>query len=178
MGAAAQFQARVTQLESHVARLEYELSQRAARVKELNADKAQLESRLRELEAKQASYNQNDAATQLKRAESRIRDLERELADKELAEKQAAPEGAAPEGQGNAPQPEGAQQFDDLRQIRGIGPSFERSLRSMGVTTFRQIADWSNEEVESIAKQLKTKADRIREQDWVGHAKRLAQGTG
>lgn len=60
-----------------------------------------------------------------------------------------------------------------LRQIRGIGPAFERSLLGLGITTVAQIAALSADEIEHIAPRIKARVDRILRDDWVGQAKRL-----
>jgi predicted flap endonuclease-1-like 5' DNA nuclease len=65
---------------------------------------------------------------------------------------------------------------EDLKVIKGIGPKFEKLLRSAGVTSLLQIAAWSDGDVDAIAKKLGIKAERIRKDDWVGNAKRLATG--
>jgi F-type H+-transporting ATPase subunit gamma len=54
--------------------------------------------------------------------------------------------------------------------IDGIGPVIERKLRDMGVTTFRQIATWTPEDVERFGTQLNFKG-RIEREDWIGQAK-------
>jgi len=65
---------------------------------------------------------------------------------------------------------------DDLKVIKGIGPKYEKLLRSAGVTSLAEIASWSDGDVDAIAKKLGIKADRIRKDDWVGNAKRLGGG--
>ncbi len=63
---------------------------------------------------------------------------------------------------------------DDLKLIRGIGPAFERELKRIGVSSFSQIAAWTPADVESIAKKIKAKPERIRRDNWVGRAAELA----
>ena len=60
-----------------------------------------------------------------------------------------------------------------LRQIRGIGPAFERALLGLGISTLSQIAELSIGEIERIAPLIKARADRIIRDDWVGQAKQL-----
>ncbi|HKO50730.1 MAG TPA: hypothetical protein VJV79_23580 [Polyangiaceae bacterium] len=69
-----------------------------------------------------------------------------------------------------APKPE--EQLS-LRQIRGIGPAFERALLALGISKMSQIAALSEGEIERIAPLIKARADRILRDDWVGQAKRL-----
>jgi predicted flap endonuclease-1-like 5' DNA nuclease len=120
------------------------LEQRDARILELESVRHQLASR--ELAVKELEF------TALTR-EARIRELEKDL---EAARLQA----------GNA--------GDDLKQIRGIGPAFERELRRLGIRSFAQIAAWTPEELDSIAKKIKAKPERIRRDNWVGRAAELA----
>jgi large subunit ribosomal protein L21 len=61
--------------------------------------------------------------------------------------------------------------LDDLQQIRGIGPAFERALHAHGVLTFAQIAAWTEHDISEVAKALGIKASRIHKADWVGSAK-------
>ncbi|GMV49271.1 MAG: Chromosome partition protein Smc [Nitrospirae bacterium] len=63
------------------------------------------------------------------------------------------------------------QQKDDLKQIHGIGPVMERVLNRMGMFTFRQIAQWNDQDVEQMASQLNTFPDRIRHDNWIAGAK-------
>ncbi len=60
-----------------------------------------------------------------------------------------------------------------LRQIRGIGPAFERALLGLGLDTVSQIAALTADEIERIAPLIKARPDRIVRDDWVGQAKRL-----
>ncbi len=60
---------------------------------------------------------------------------------------------------------------DDLDEaIDGIGPVIVRKLTEAGVTTFRQIAQWTPDEVERIGAMLNFKG-RIEREDWIGQAK-------
>jgi F-type H+-transporting ATPase subunit gamma len=54
--------------------------------------------------------------------------------------------------------------------IEGIGPVIERKLHEMGITTFKQIAQWSPEDIERVGEQLNFKG-RIEREDWIGQAK-------
>jgi predicted flap endonuclease-1-like 5' DNA nuclease len=60
-----------------------------------------------------------------------------------------------------------------LRQIRGIGPAFERALLGLGITTVSQVAALDAAEIERIAPLIKARADRILRDDWVGQARHL-----
>jgi F-type H+-transporting ATPase subunit gamma len=54
---------------------------------------------------------------------------------------------------------------DDLEgEIEGIGPVIGRRLAELGITTFKQIAQWTSADVERIE-------GRIEREDWIGQAK-------
>jgi DNA repair exonuclease SbcCD ATPase subunit len=73
----------------------------------------------------------------------------------------------------NQTKPLTAQQKDDLKQIRGIGPAFERVLNNMGIVTFRQVAQWDATTMRQIADKLDTAPDRIKRDNWIASAKKL-----
>jgi len=64
---------------------------------------------------------------------------------------------------------------DDLKKITGIGPSVERKLKTLGVTQFGQIANFSDEDLEKLDEALNFKG-RIQRDDWVGQARSLVAG--
>jgi len=74
------------------------------------------------------------------------------------------------------PQPTAAAEADDLRKIKGVGPKLVALLHSLGVTTYAQIAAWSDADIDGIDAQLGTFAGRIRRDSWVEQAKFLAAG--
>lgn len=61
---------------------------------------------------------------------------------------------------------------DDLKRISGIGPAIERVLHANGITTFRQIAEWSEIDIDRVATQLGAFRDRIRREGWTDQARR------
>jgi predicted flap endonuclease-1-like 5' DNA nuclease len=61
----------------------------------------------------------------------------------------------------------------DLQAVKGIGPKIEKQLKAHGITDVRQIAEWTAEDIEAVAKKIGVKAARIRKDDWVGGAKRI-----
>ncbi|QZD94873.1 hypothetical protein [Qipengyuania gelatinilytica] len=65
---------------------------------------------------------------------------------------------------------------DDLTRIKGVGPKLAALLESLGVTSFAQIADWDDAEIDRIDAQLGRFEGRIRRDDWVGQARLLADG--
>jgi predicted flap endonuclease-1-like 5' DNA nuclease len=62
---------------------------------------------------------------------------------------------------------------DDLKRIAGIGPSFERGLHAAGITSFKQIAEWTPDDVENIALKLRIVAKRIVRDRWIENARQL-----
>lgn len=62
---------------------------------------------------------------------------------------------------------------DDLKLIVGIGPVIERMLYQLGIGTFRQIARWSERDVDEIDARLPEFPGRIRRDAWVAQARAL-----
>jgi predicted flap endonuclease-1-like 5' DNA nuclease len=62
---------------------------------------------------------------------------------------------------------------DDLKLIVGVGPMLERMLYQLGVTTYRQIARWSEHEIDEYDRRLPEFPGRIRRDAWVTQAKAL-----
>jgi NADH-quinone oxidoreductase subunit E len=84
----------------------------------------------------------------------------------------------------SAPKPEAAPKAsvaavstgpDDLKQLSGVGPALEKKLHAAGVTTFAQIAAWSDAEVAAMDEQMGFRG-RIARDGWVAQAKILAAG--
>ncbi len=66
-------------------------------------------------------------------------------------------------------------QADNLCRIKGIGFVIEEKLHNLGVFHFDQIAAWSEKEIEWIDSHLAF-SGRIKREDWIGQAKKLASG--
>jgi len=60
---------------------------------------------------------------------------------------------------------------DNLRRINGIGAVLNRKLRKLGITTFSQIAEWTDDDIDWIARAIGTFAARIRRENWIEQAK-------
>ena len=82
------------------------------------------------------------------------------------AAKKAAPAKA------EAPAATGA---DDLKKLSGVGPALEKKLNEAGVTSFEQIAAWTDADVEAFGEKLSFKG-RIEREGWIEQAKELAKG--
>jgi NADH-quinone oxidoreductase subunit E len=65
---------------------------------------------------------------------------------------------------------------DDLKLIWGVGPAFEKLLNKTGVWHFDQIASWSTADIDHVDALLKGFHGRIRRDEWVKQAKKLATG--
>lgn len=62
---------------------------------------------------------------------------------------------------------------DDLTKIKGVGEKIEKSLNELGIYTYEEIANWNEENIDFINKNVAFKGRTSRE-DWVKHAKILA----
>ncbi len=62
---------------------------------------------------------------------------------------------------------------DDLKLIVGVGPVLERMLHQLGVTTYRQIARWSERDIDDFDAKLPEFPGRIRRDGWVTQAREL-----
>ena len=65
---------------------------------------------------------------------------------------------------------------DDLKLIWGVGPAFEKLLNKTGVWHFDQIASWTSQDIDHVDALLKGFHGRIRRDDWVSQARKLASG--
>ncbi|WP_298975032.1 50S ribosomal protein L21 [uncultured Roseobacter sp.] len=97
----------------------------------------------------------------------------------------AAPKKAAPkkaEAKADAPKAKAAPKAakadagaDDLKKLSGVGPALEKKLIEGGVTSFAQIAAWTEEDVAAMDEKLSFKG-RIEREGWIEQAKELAKG--
>jgi predicted flap endonuclease-1-like 5' DNA nuclease len=77
----------------------------------------------------------------------------------------------------HAPPPllDGPNAPDDLKLIVGIGPVLERMLHQLGIATYRQIARWSDRDIDEFDARLAEFPGRIRRDAWVTQARALHQ---
>ena len=74
----------------------------------------------------------------------------------------------------NAPPPFfGVGAPDDLKLIVGVGPVLERMLQQLGITTYRQIARWTERDIDEFDAKLPEFPGRIRRDAWVTQARAL-----
>ncbi|TCP40894.1 50S ribosomal protein L21 [Rhodovulum marinum] len=64
---------------------------------------------------------------------------------------------------------------NDLKQLSGVGPALEKKLHEAGVTSFAQIAAWTDADIAEMDEKLSFKG-RIEREGWVEQAKKLADG--
>lgn len=64
---------------------------------------------------------------------------------------------------------------DDLVRIHGIGPKIARLLTSMGITSYRQVARFTPEDVAIVNEALEVFPGRIERDDWMASARELHQ---
>ena len=86
----------------------------------------------------------------------------------------AVDEPAASESAAAAPTAEAG--GDDLTAIKGLGKVKAARLVAAGVTSYAQIAAWTEEDVAEMGLISNTSPGQIRREDWVGQARALAEG--
>lgn len=64
---------------------------------------------------------------------------------------------------------------DDLKLIGGVGPALEKKLIAAGVTSLKQVSEWTAEDIASFDEKLDFKG-RIEREEWVEQAKELLAG--
>ena len=60
---------------------------------------------------------------------------------------------------------------DDLKDIVGVGPFLERKLHSLGIYTFRQVANFAKEDIDKVNEIIEFFPGRIDRDNWVGQSK-------
>ncbi|MRU13950.1 50S ribosomal protein L21 [Roseovarius sp. A21] len=90
-------------------------------------------------------------------------------AEPKKAEKKAEPKKAAPKKAAKA------DKGDDLKKLSGVGPALEKKLNEAGVTSFAQIAAWTDADVADMDEKLSFKG-RIEREGWIDQAKELTKG--
>ena len=65
---------------------------------------------------------------------------------------------------------------DDLLQLKGVGPKLNDRLKELGITSYAQIAGWSDADVARIDDQLGTFKGRIQRDNWIDQAQLLNAG--
>lgn len=92
---------------------------------------------------------------------------------KRVVEGEAKEKSAKPAAKAKAAKPEAG--ADDLKKLSGVGPALEKKLVEGGVTSFAQIAAWTEEDVAAMDEKLSFKG-RIEREGWIEQAKELSKG--
>ncbi|MGR3463938.1 50S ribosomal protein L21 [Limimaricola sp.] len=102
----------------------------------------------------------------------RVTELLTEGADKSGVK---AATGSAPRDAAAAPAAKAkkaAASGDDLKKLSGVGPALEKKLLGAGITSFAQIAGWSDADIARIDEELGLKG-KIEKEGWVAQSKDL-----
>lgn len=106
----------------------------------------------------------------------KVTDILTDGAKPKPAAKKATPKKAEPKADA-APTKKSAAKAssDDLKQLSGVGPVLEEKLLAAGITSFAQIAAWTEADITEFDEKLSFKG-RIEREGWVDQAKELAKG--
>ncbi|MFU8823949.1 50S ribosomal protein L21 [Yoonia sp.] len=86
----------------------------------------------------------------------------------------AKPKAAAGSKKAAAPKADAATGGDDLKKITGVGPALEKKLHEAGITSYAQIAAWSEEDIAGYEETLSL-GGRVERDDWVAQATELSK---
>jgi predicted flap endonuclease-1-like 5' DNA nuclease len=154
--------------------------QLAMRVSELTALEEQAKKKNRDLESKLQQLDGENSSTKF-----RMRILESDLDEKtrtvgklaeELAEANNNPKTEHRDWSDHPfvrPIEAESDEKDDLTEIKGIGPAFQRKLNSLDIYSFRQISELDGEAVTRLAEVIEVFPDRIHRDNWIGQATKL-----
>jgi large subunit ribosomal protein L21 len=87
----------------------------------------------------------------------------------------AAKKAAAPKAEKAEAAPAAALDASNLSLISGVGPTIEKKLRAAGITSWNEIAAWSDADIERLDTELKL-GGRATKEEWVEQAKELLAG--
>jgi len=59
---------------------------------------------------------------------------------------------------------------DDLKKIRGVGPKLEKTLKELGITSYRQVANFGADDIEIVTSALSAFKGRIERDNWMAGA--------
>lgn len=69
--------------------------------------------------------------------------------------------------------PASTDEKDDLTEIKGIGPAFQKKLNMLDINSFRQLSELDGEAVERLAEIIEVFPERIHRDNWIGQATKL-----
>jgi predicted flap endonuclease-1-like 5' DNA nuclease len=141
------------------------------------ASKDRLLGELDQAEALAKSAQQNTLELRRLRSELASVQSDKSHAKKQIEELQARlrEQQAAFLSQPRSPLYTAPAEKDDLKQIKGIGPVLERTLNELGVTTFKQLAGFTQHDIEKVSAAIDAFPGRIERDDWVGKAQELME---
>lgn len=167
----ANFSSRLATLQEELRQSDSALAETKERLIALQMEFRATEARAKPLEAELAQAKR--AAEQAIEQEMKQRALVAELQEKRAGGKPAPRAEAVPAPQ-QAPSPTAVAKADDLTAIRGVGKVIEKKLHDLGITSFRQIADLTPEEVRRINEAIDFPG-RVEREHWIEQAKGLAR---
>ena len=182
----------VIRLESQNAQLHLDLTLAKQEIDALNRDVAEQEElRIQNRELSQVLKSMEDTRKQHEDDANRYRDdadkyetksetlrlrlseVEQNFAEMERQQRQALNDARRPtEEDADETQPE-LEEFDDLKEIIGIGKVFEHTLHELGIVCFRQIANFDMADIARVNAELQEFKGRMEQDDWIGQAKDL-----
>ena len=133
-----------------------ELGDLRAQIEAAEGDRDALAARLAELESEHA-----DCAERIAAAESGAPPAD--LPDKDVAVAKVAEIAARTRGTGPTVE-------DDLKKIHGVGPKLENLLKSMDITSFKQVANFTADDIQYVTAALEAFPGRIERDDWMSSA--------
>ena len=66
---------------------------------------------------------------------------------------------------------------DNLKKIKGIGPKLEKMLKDIGITSYRQIANFRKEDIQYVTAAIESFPGRIERDNWMKSAAALHRET-
>ena len=167
----ANFNAKLANLHEELRQSDAALAETKDRLIALQMEHRALEARAKPLEAELAQAKR--AAEQAIEQEMRQRELAARLQDEIDARKRSR--GAKSPAEPSASPADGATPaHDDLTVIRGIGKVIEKKLHELGITSFRQLAAMTPDEVRRVNEALDFPG-RVEREQWVEQARELAR---
>ncbi|KAA5803594.1 50S ribosomal protein L21 [Alkalicaulis satelles] len=97
-----------------------------------------------------------------------------ETADAAPAKPAKAPAKAKAEAKTDAKPKAKAAGGDDLTKLNGVGPAYAKKLAEAGVTTFAQVAAWSEADLERLDGEIAGLKAKAESGGWIAQAKELA----
>ena len=127
-------------------------------------------------EAAPAAEAKAEKKAPAKKAEATAEAAPEAKAEKKAPAKKAEPKAEAKKTETKAePKAEAVEVKDDVKLIGGVGPALEKKLAALGITSLKQIAEFSAEDIARVDEELSFKG-RIEREDWIGQAKDLLAG--